>query len=143
MTSGGGFTQSSFFLPVFNSAIFDGPIRIYFSQPQEPLALNLHFEIQERNPDLLNRAKRIAQSSGAMVCIMIHPNQESFSVSFPSESSRGLSLATSHFGRDQVIGLSAESGQQTFVGVISLIEDIVETWENTSEAKSMALGVFQ
>ena len=38
-------TQSSFYSPAFNGAIFDGPLRLYFSQAQEAMALKFYFEL--------------------------------------------------------------------------------------------------
>lgn len=40
-------TQSRFYSAAFNSAVFDGPLRLYFAQFQEEQALRLYFRIRK------------------------------------------------------------------------------------------------
>ncbi len=39
--------QSKDFTPVFNTAIIDGAVRVYFSQTQEPDALKIYMNLRE------------------------------------------------------------------------------------------------
>ncbi len=142
MTSDGRFTESRFFSPIFNSAIFDGPIRIYFAQPQEPLALGLHFEIHEKNRKLLERAKSCARVWDAMICIMLYPDTEMFEKSFTAKNQKEMFIATEAIGEDHIIGIRVEHGQQTFSGIVSLIEDIIEHWEDKVVNDVSAVRVF-
>lgn len=69
------FTQSRFYTPAFNAAIFDGLLKIYFAQMQEGQALHLYFYLQKQleNSSLAHFTKEEPQ-----LLIMIYPNEESF-----------------------------------------------------------------
>ena len=69
--------QSKFFNPAFNSAIFDGPIRIYFAQFHESLALKIYFMIQQKLNNEVARAKEISKATGANILVMVYPSEES------------------------------------------------------------------
>jgi hypothetical protein len=69
--------QSKFFNPAFDSAIFDGPLRIYFSHSQEPLALKLYFEIQQKLKDSLDVIKNIESHLGNLI-VLIYPTKETY-----------------------------------------------------------------
>ena len=75
-------TQSRFFTPLFNAAIFDGPIRIYFAQAQESLAMKLYFNLQERYGDLRQAAREIFRERGSNVFVMLYPDAATFEKSF-------------------------------------------------------------
>ena len=75
-------TQSRFFTPLFNAAIFDGPIRIYFAQAQESLAMKLYFNLQERYGDLRQAAREIFRERGSNVFVMLYPDATTFEKSF-------------------------------------------------------------
>jgi hypothetical protein len=69
--------QSKFFNPAFDSAIFDGPIRIYFSHAQEPAALKLYFQIQQKLTQSLDALKSIDVHTGNLI-VLIYPTKESY-----------------------------------------------------------------
>jgi hypothetical protein len=48
MASGPLITETGFFHPSFNAAIFDGPLRLYFSQPNESLALSIYIRLKSQ-----------------------------------------------------------------------------------------------
>lgn len=96
--------QSKYFNPAFNSAIFDGPIRIYFAQFHEPLALKIYFSIQQQLTQEMARAKEMAKFSGANILLMIYPTAESFSLSFDGKS-ENTPFETERWNEDVVIGL--------------------------------------
>ena len=75
-------TQSKFFTPLFNAAIFDGPIRIYFAQHQESQAMKLYFNLQERYSDLRKQARDVFRERGANIFVMLYPDTPTFEKSF-------------------------------------------------------------
>jgi hypothetical protein len=93
-------TQSKFFSPAFNAAIFDGPIRIYFAQYQEAQALKLYHNLQERFGDVRKHARGIFKERGRNIFVMLYPTDEIFDVAF------GDDRDTSDLGR----GAGAEAG---------------------------------
>lgn len=97
-------TQSEFFSPAFNAAIFDGVLRIYFAQYQEPEALKIYFQLQDfLKKDSEKMKKRIKEESKSLF-IMIYPNKEIFDRSFKTQSQ----FSTSEFDGDMVVGLNGE-----------------------------------
>lgn len=116
-------TQSRFFVPDFNSAIFDGPVRIYFSQIQESLALKIYFHIQNEFSSQLKRLKDNQHRANANIFIMIYP--------------KALQLSTSEdkywiepWEHDVVIGLNDLSAGIDFEKLGILIKKAFDQWEN-------------
>ncbi len=70
--------QSKYFNSAFNSAIFDGPLRVYFSQIHESLALKIYFLAQQKWPQEFAKAKELSKASHAHLLVMIYPTVESF-----------------------------------------------------------------
>lgn len=96
--------QSKYFNPAFNSAIFDGPIRIYFAQFHESLALKIYFMIQQQLVKEMARAKEVSKSSGANILVMVYPTAESFTLSFDGKPA-DTPFETEKWNEDIVIGL--------------------------------------
>lgn len=98
-------TQSSFYSPAFNGAIFDGPLRLYFSQTQEAMALIFYFELRTRGAEA-----RWMGSKGPNVFVMIYPSEEIFDLCFASQ---GLTwaeerLPTARLGNDIVVAIQVD-----------------------------------
>lgn len=98
-------TQSSFYSPAFNGAIFDGPLRLYFSQTQEAMALKFYFELRARGAEA-----RWMGSKGPNVFVMIYPSEEIFDLCFASQ---GLTwaeerLPTARLGNDIVVAIQVD-----------------------------------
>ncbi|MBL7686766.1 MAG: hypothetical protein JNJ49_01940 [Bdellovibrionaceae bacterium] len=98
-------TQSSFYSPAFNGAIFDGPLRLYFSQTQEAMALKFYFELRTRGAEA-----RWMGSKGPNVFVMIYPSEEIFDLCFASQ---GLTwaeerLPTARLGNDIVVAIQVD-----------------------------------
>lgn len=109
-------TQSPYYSPVFNGAVFDGPIRIYFSQTQEALALKFYFELRSKTEGSSSRRTRVEKQ--ANVFIMVYPTDEVFELCFLSQ---GLSrapdaLSVGRMGRDHVIALLADELEEDRMG---------------------------
>jgi hypothetical protein len=103
-------TQSRFFTPAFNAAIFDGPIRIYFAQYQEAQALKLYYNLQERFGDVRKQARGIFKERGTNIFVMIYPSDELFDESFSESSGStavnpGSIIVRSRLGSDFVVGV--------------------------------------
>ena len=108
-------TQSRYYSPVFNAAVFDGPIRIYFSQSQESEALRVYFQLQEKLSDIYTEAKRKIKESGRNIFIMLYPNQETFELSF-EEGTQGV-VRSELLGNDYVLGVRGPVGELEFVRI--------------------------
>lgn len=95
--------NSRYFNPAFNSAIFDGPLRIYFAQFHESSALKIYFSLQQKYPNQLAHWKETHRQFGQNILIMLYPSSEAFSMSF--ETAEGF-VVQSTLGEDRLFGIN-------------------------------------
>lgn len=122
--------QSKYFSVAFNSAIFDGPYRIYFAQFHESFALKIYFLLQQRTASEFSALRSQSQKSKINFYIMIYPHAESFDYSFDD---CGPNKIWSHetWSRDLVIGLKRpleDHEMSEFIDQVSLL--VVKHLEN-------------
>lgn len=98
-------TQSKFFSPAFNAAIFDGPIRIYFAQHQEALALKVYFDLQNRFNDRRDSTRDVLKERKQNLFVMIYPTEETFELSFNSAAAPMPLVCADRMGADFVLGV--------------------------------------
>lgn len=105
-------TQSRFFTSAFNTAIIDGPLRIYFSDRQESEALQIYFDIQE------SLSKHGMQLNGFPLdhphtFLMLYPDKQSFSDIFEKD----VEITEDRFGRHFVLGVNGpcEGGKRHMI----------------------------
>jgi hypothetical protein len=116
-------TQSRFFSPEFNAAIFDGPIRIYFAQYQEALALKLYHNLQERFGDVRKNARGIFKEKGRNIFVMLYPTTETFDSSFAGQTM----IASDCLGTDFVVGVRGPLEDEFFDSLFETMDGIVKT----------------
>jgi hypothetical protein len=119
-------TQSRFFTPAFNAAIFDGPIRIYFAQHQEAQALKLYFNFKERFGEVRKQARGIFKERGRNIFVMLYPCRESFQLSFSSQTeiSEKAAIVRDQLGLDFVVGVCGPL-EDSDLGEICLAVDAI------------------
>ncbi len=117
--------QSKYFNPAFNSAIFDGPVRIYFAQPHESLALKIYFQLQHQYQEKLQRAKDLAKVIDRTILVMIYPTQESFENSFESKSF----IQSDSLFDDTIIGVNGPFEDEQLDQVLATTLEAIESWE--------------
>ncbi len=112
-------TQSKYYSPVFNAALFDGPLRLYFAQSHEADALKVYFQVQEilGSPEL----RRHFKSNNQCLYIMIYPTPESFEILFTDPSSQGFEAT--QLDQSPLIGIK---GPLTSEGVEKVVELIID-----------------
>jgi hypothetical protein len=130
-------TQSKFFNPAFNSAIFDGPIRIYFAQMHESLALKIYFSLQQDFSAILNQCKEAHKMSGKTVLVMLYPTPDSFAMSFESEKNF---LSQEELHGDIIVGVNGPFGDDKLPAVLQQIVGALKDWDVhvASESQSEA-----
>ncbi|MES2962793.1 MAG: hypothetical protein V4760_02810 [Bdellovibrionota bacterium] len=145
-------TQSRFFTPAFNAAIFDGPIRIYFAQYQEAQALKLYFNLQERYGEVRKQARGIFKERGRNIFVMLYPTDETFEMSFgPEPKPTGLGAVTARpsilrdrLGSDYVVGVNGPLEDEELEMVCLEMDQIVRNFEETAaerDQESAALAI--
>lgn len=130
-------TQSQFFHSAFNSAIFDGPVRIYFVQFHETFALKIYFALQDKLSPLFNAVKDYSKNSNSTVLIMIYPSEDVFLNSFPHFRREEIS---EHIGIDtwegeRVIGLVAEHSDRLIPKILNEVRESFQNWTLNKIAK--------
>ena len=116
-------TQSKFFSPVFNAAIFDGPIRIYFAQHQESQALKVYFNLQERYKDLREKSRYNLQKRGGNIFIMLYPSVETFEMCFNAAPIHS-EVTKERLELDYVIGIKNALTDNSFALLYDKIDEI-------------------
>jgi len=116
-------TQSKFFSPVFNAAIFDGPIRIYFAQHQESQALKVYFNLQERYKHLRENERYNFVKRGGNIFIMLYPSIETFEICFNSAPKTAL-VVKDRLDLDYVIGVRNILNEQSFALIYEKLDEI-------------------
>lgn len=94
-------TQSRFYSPAFNAAIFDGPFRIYFTQIQESAALKLYFRLQEQLKIEDTPIKEQLKVQGTAIFLMVYPSDETFQNAFAGADP----IVKDRLGGDLVLGV--------------------------------------
>lgn len=136
MTSGfSAFTSSKYYHPAFNSAIFDGPIRIYFVQFHESYALNIYFSIQERFKDSLNHYKDVAKKIDQTLLIMIYPTEDSYLKAFALKDSTDQTMAMVEEKSESIFGLLAPITDHNVGQLMDELSDIFIHWQHKSLGK--------
>ncbi len=121
--------QSRFFNPAFNSAIFDGPVRIYFAQFHESLALKIYFSLQQNFGEQMAKAKELHKVLDRTVLVMLYPSSDSFQMSF--EGGRGLSSQDDLY-EDTIIGVNGPFEDDQLPLLLQQITQAFKDWEKVS-----------
>jgi hypothetical protein len=101
-------TDSRFFSREFNTAIIDGPLRIYFADRQEAEALKIYFDIQEILKHGGTRLDSISMER-PNIFLMLYPTQQTFKDAFEKEDD----LAFGKFGEHLVLGVNGPYNEAT------------------------------
>ncbi len=121
-------TQSRFYSPDFNAAVFDGPIRIYFAQHQEALALKVYLQLQQHLKDTYLTFRKTFKQHGQTIFLMLYPNVEAFESSFAhGESTGSQNVVSARLGDDFVLGIRGPLEESQYVEVFATVESILQT----------------
>ncbi len=131
--STGQLTESRFYSPVFNAAVFDGPVRIYFAQHQEALALKVYYKLQQYFQDTYTAFRKNFKLNGQTVFLMLYPTQESFKDSFLNEGGGEIAVAFERLGDDHVLGVRGPLGEEEYEEVFERVKVILQDLELSRE----------
>lgn len=120
------FVQSRFFNPAFNSAIFDGPVRIYFAQFHESLALKIYFLLQHKFASEMATAKELSRRDDRVLMVMLYPSVESFQMSFDADPP-GF-LHHDFFNENPLIATKGPCNDENIFMVANEISRILKIW---------------
>jgi hypothetical protein len=128
-------TQSRYYSPAFNAAIFDGPVRIYFAQYQEALALKIYFRLQDRLQGWLGPAQNTGRIKLPNAFIMLYPTDEIFANCFSPEQCPDR-VVRERLGEDYVVGVCGPLREEDFDHLFHHLETIASTWTTRIPAAS-------
>lgn len=124
------FMTTRFYSPVFNTALFDGAFRIYFSQAYESSALKIYHLLQTEDSQLWSQVKKWSSDSKEHIFLLIYPDMNSIEVIFDSGDKFGTSHAI--FAKDWEEGLALGLCQPSeTVNIQNQLENIrayLSTW---------------
>jgi hypothetical protein len=105
-------TDSRFFSQEFNTAIIDGPLRIYFSDRQESEALHIYFDVQQA---LEKIGKRLSQFplNNPHLYLMLYPTRQSFINVFNWEDQSVYGKYDEHL----ILGVDCSEGVKNYKNV--------------------------
>lgn len=118
--------QSKYFSAAFNSAIFDGPVRIYFAQFHEQMALKIYFMIQQKLSKEFSHAKDISRAVGGNVMLMLYPTADAFQAIFTADTSKPYSVEV--WNQDLVIGLNGPISEEHLNDFVNDLGAMMMSW---------------
>lgn len=116
-------TQSRYYSAAFNAAIFDGPVRIYFAQYQEALALKVYFRLQDRLQGVTAATEPTTRRTMPNIFVMLYPTEEIFSNSFSPEQAT-CKVVCERLGEDHVVGVCGPLREEDFDQIFTQIESL-------------------
>ncbi len=131
-------TQSKFYSPAFNAAVFDGPIRIYFAQHQEPSALKFYFMLQQFLKERYSAVRQTFKQHGQTIFLMLYPTLEAFESSFAGGNPDDV--VTAKLGDDHVVGIRGPIQEDQFDRVFDKVKAILQDLPVIQEFAAPSLG---
>ncbi len=128
-------TQSRYYSPIFNAAVFDGPIRIYFAQHQETLALQVYLRLQQHLKESYANFRNSFRSHGQTIFLMLYPSLDSFQESFTTF--RGdANVTAERLGEDHILGVRGPLQEDQYEEVFEQIKTILQSLKLDQEVPS-------
>lgn len=127
--------QTQYFHPAFNSAIYDGPLRLYFAQFHESLALKIYFLAQQKLQSVWAEAKDITRKTGSTVLILIYPSNDFFDQTFAKARHPNQRIAIEQFEQDLLLGVRGPFEDDELEPFLVILENEMRKWIQSHESK--------
>ncbi len=128
------FMTTRFYSPVFNTALFDGPIRIYFSQSYESAALKIYHLLQTQHVELWQKLKECSIQSKDHIFLIMYPDLSDVQMVF---SGSDKCVQAQEWEEGLAIGFSQPRDDLELTNQLDLITKSIGLWVdkmNTYEA---------
>jgi len=126
--------QTQYFHPAFNSAIYDGPLRLYFAQFHESLALKIYFMAQKKLQNVWAEAKDISRKTGSTVLVLIYPSVEFFDQTFAKAQHPNSRIAIDQFEQDLLLGIRGPFEDDELEPFLTVLENEMRKWIKSHES---------
>ncbi len=126
--------HSKYYCRAFNSAIFDGTVRIYFAQSHEPFALNIYFKLQQKLEKDLQLAKELSKKTGKNIYILAYPDQETLSSTLHLEDPIRPIFFESWEDKGFMYFFAGELSEENVEDLAFSIKTLIQGWKKQIEA---------
>lgn len=123
------FMTTRFYSPAFNTALFDGPLRIYFSQSYESAALKIYHLLQTEHAALWARLKNFSHSSKEHAFLMIYPERQDLDMIFNSSEN----LVTQEWEEGLALGMCQPGNEEDLQTCLQSIAKSLTSWVQHAE----------
>lgn len=127
------FMTTRFYSPVFNTALFDGPLRIYFSQSYESVALRIYHLLQTQHADAWNKLKSSTQKSKEHLFLMIYPEAQDMQMVFDSQNEPTAFAQTQVWEEGLAVGFFQASNDDQVRQQVDYLVKTIHNWAGQSE----------
>lgn len=109
------FLTTQYYSPVFNTALFDGPFRIYFSQSYESIALKIYHLLQTQDNALWTEYKRWSEKTKKHAFILIYPSDIDLAMAFDGD--KMTALMSRLWDEGLILGFANPHADETFAHI--------------------------
>lgn len=118
-----------FYSPVFNTALFDGPLRVYFSQSHEPSALKIYHLLQTQYVEQWNQLKECSFKSKEHIFLLMYPDKSALDMVFFEKTGSSLSSVQSQEWEEGLaIGFYEPKDDLELVNQLDVITKLIMIW---------------
>ncbi|MBC7743290.1 MAG: hypothetical protein H7061_13920 [Bdellovibrionaceae bacterium] len=138
------FMTTEYYSPVFNTALFDGPFRIYFSQSYESSALKIYHLLQTEYQDLWSELKKWASSSREHVFLLMYPDDKDLQMVFHATDTDNNDAADScvqlrAWAEGIILGISQPASDLSLSNQVEKIGSLLKIWVQEQKSHEATL----
>ena len=130
------FMTTRFYSPVFNTALFDGPIRLYFSQSYETVALKIYHLLQSDYTETWNKLKEHTLHSKEHLFLIIYPELKDLQLVFTENKTP---LQTQEWEEGLAVGLCQTVDDGILKTQMDFIVSAIDQWIQKSKQHELGL----
>lgn len=119
------FMTTRFYSPVFNTALFDGPIRIYFSQSYESAALKVYHLLQTEYKAQWEKLKDFSHQRKEHIFLLMYPEMKDLQIIF---SDKLTPVQSQEWEEGLSIGFYQPKDDIELVTQLGMIMESIEKW---------------
>lgn len=120
------FLTTQYYSPVFNTALFDGPFRIYFSQSYESVALKIYHLLQSQDLVLWTEYKKWSEKTKKHAFILIYPSEQDLAIAFDGDNVS--TLMNRLWDEGLILGFANPNVEDSFAGIYQNILTQLKTF---------------
>ena len=125
------FLTTQYYSPIFNTALFDGPFRIYFSQSYESVALKIYHLLQTQDHDMWKEFKLWSEKSKEHAFILIYPSDIDLKIAFNVNDIK-TAVISQEWTEGYMSGMSQPATDESFKAIY---DNLVKNLKNFIEFK--------